>query len=143
MKDFSEVICCSQARFYAGWAKETPEAELMRLLNILISDLDNIDFLAATLGLLQQQTQQLSVSSVATSRYQCSDVELLPNASNSDMGISFVLPQAAAQRPLICDRKEEDLAVIWLVHWHKAHEQLFISRVFLGNSEHIPPFMKM
>ena len=75
----------------------------MYLLNILISDLDSIGFLAATLGLLQQQSQQLLVSSVVTSRYQCSDVELLPNASNSDRGISFVLPQAAAQRPLICD----------------------------------------
>ena len=84
----------------------------MHLLNILISDLDNIGFLAATLGLLQQQSQQLLASSVVTSRYQCSDVELLPNASNSDMGISFVLPQAAAQRPLIRDGKEEDLAVI-------------------------------
>lgn len=84
----------------------------MHLLNILILDLDNIGFLAATLGLLQQQSQQLLVSSVVTSRYQCSDVELLPNASNSDMDISFVLPQAAAQTPLIHDGKEEDLAVI-------------------------------
>lgn len=84
----------------------------MHLLNILILDLDNIGFLAAMLGLLQQQSQQLLVSSVVTSRYQCSDVESLPNASNSDMDISFVLPQAAAQMPLIHDRKEEDLAVI-------------------------------
>lgn len=84
----------------------------MHLLNILILDLDNIGFLAATLGLLQQQSQQLLVSSVVTSRYQCSDVESLPNASNSNMDISFVLPQVAAQMPLIHDGKEEDLAVI-------------------------------
>lgn len=110
---------------------------------MLISNFDNIGFLAATLGLLQQRSQQLLGSSVITSRYQRSDGELLPNASNSDMGISFVLPQAAARRPLIRDEKEEDLAVIWLVRWQKAREQLFISSGFLGNSEHISPFMKM
>jgi len=75
-------------------------------------DLENIGILAATLGLLQQLSQQLLVTSVVTSRYQCSDVELLPSASNSDMGISFVLPQAAAQRSLIRDGIEEDVAVI-------------------------------
>lgn len=81
----------------------------MHLLNILTSDPDNIVFLAAMLGLLQQQSQQLLVSSVVTSRYHCSNVELLPNASSSDMVIFFVLPQAVAQRPLIRDGKKGGL----------------------------------
>lgn len=111
--------------------KATQEAKLMHQLNILILNLDSIGYLAAMLGLLQQESQQVVVSCVITSGYQSTDVQT--NTSGSDVGISFVLPQAAVQRPLVHDWEEEDLAVTGLVPSQKAFEQLFISRVFLGN----------
>jgi len=62
----------------------------MHQLNILILNLDSIGYLAAMLGLLQQESQQLVVSCVITSGCQSTDVQT--NTSSSDVGISFVLP---------------------------------------------------
>lgn len=136
------MIYCSWASFYAEWARATPGAGLAHVLKYP-------DLRSCQCWLFVCSAGSASASEPAAAGLLCchqqTPVQWCGITTNclSGMGKPFVLPwQLPRGHQSRMDGKEEGLAGIWIVCWQKAHEQLFISRVFLCSSEYILPVME-